>query len=403
VNSAAGKTPVWSVTQVNHAIRDLIEESIGSFWMVGEISGLLIHRSGHVYMNLKDGESQIRVCHFGGAAACRRMGLADGMRIEVLGKLTVYTVRGEYNFNVKEIRPAGLGDLQRRFEELKKKLADEGLFDKERKRPIPLLPERIGVISSPTGAALQDFMQILDRRFNRSHLRIVPCKVQGAGAEKELVRALEFLNRTRAVDVIVITRGGGSIEDLWAFNDETLARSVAASRIPVISAVGHEIDFTICDFAADLRAPTPSAAAELVITGADELTRILDNTVKRLTTVPQLAISQLRRRLERLTGSYIFTRPASLLEDPTRQLDEMEIQLEQAVKTAVGDRKQQLELLSAALHTLDPQRQLERGYAMVIDPENKQLVTVRDGLAAGKKLTIRFADGMTGVRVEENL
>ena len=416
--------PVWSVTEVNRAVRDLIEGSLGPFWITGEVSGLLLHRSGHAYMTLKDADSQLRVCYFGGVTTCRKLGIADGMRIEALGKLTVYTVRGEYQFTVKELRPAGTGDLARRFEELKKRLAAEGLFDPARKKPIPVLPETIAVVSSPTGAALRDFLQVIGRRFGRVHLRIVPCRVQGVGAEREITAAVEFLNRTRAADVIVVTRGGGSIEDLWAFNDETLARTIAASRIPVISAVGHEIDFTICDFVADLRAPTPSAAAELVISAAEELTRRLDHAESRLTAIPKLALAEENRRLDRLknrlatlpgtilaearrqletlAGSFVFTRPETLWEAPARRVDDAELRLIQAVKTSLTTNSARLDRLETALSALDPRRQLERGYAMVLDPETGSLIT-SSNLPAGHEADIRFADGSLRVIAKKRL
>ena len=394
--SSRGGEPVWSITEVNRAVRDLIEGSLGPFWLTGEVSGLLLHRSGHAYMTLKDGDSQLRVCYFGGVAACRRLGVADGMRIEALGKLTVYTVRGEYQFTVKELHPVGSGELQRRFEELKKRLAAEGLFDPARKKPIPVLPESIAVLSSPTGAALRDFIQVIGRRFRRTHLRIVPCRVQGAGAEREIAAAVEFVNRARAADVIVITRGGGSIEDLWAFNDETLARTVAASRIPVISAVGHEIDFTICDFVADLRAPTPSAAAELVISAAEELSRRLDHAENRLAALPKLAAAEWKRRLETLAGSFVFTRPDTLWEGPARRVDDAETRLAQAAKALFDDGALRLGRLEAALSAFDPQRQLERGYAMVFDPATGELITT-SRVEAGREARIRFADGVLRV------
>ena len=256
---------IWEVSDVNRAVREIVEGSLLPFWLRGEVGSLVLHRSGHAYFTLKDTNSQLRAVFFGGAAQCAKLGVANGSMIEAFGNLTVYEVRGEYQFSARRLRLAGLGDLQRRFEEVRRRLAAEGLFDQERKRPIPVLPKRIGVVTSPTGAAIRDFLQIINRRFPNVNIRIYPCMVQGQGAAEQVARGVEFFNRTGGADVIVVTRGGGSMEDLWPFNEERLARAVAASAIPVISAVGHEIDFTICDFAADLRVPTPSAAAELVI------------------------------------------------------------------------------------------------------------------------------------------
>ena len=269
---------IWSVSDVNHAVREIVEGALLPFWMAGEVGSLTLHRSGHAYFTMKDAKSQIRAVYFGGAAACTRLGIANGSMIEAFGNLSVYEVRGEYQFGIRQLRPAGVGDLRMRFEELKRRLAAEGLFDQERKRPIPKLPGRIGVVTSPSGAAIRDFLQIINRRFPNVNVRIYPCAVQGAGAAEQVARGVEFFNRTDGADVIVVTRGGGSMEDLWPFNEEILARAVASSRIPVVSAVGHEIDFSICDFAADLRVPTPSAAAELVIGRREEMVRELDRS-----------------------------------------------------------------------------------------------------------------------------
>ena len=258
---------IWSVSDVNRAVREIVEGSLLPFWLRGEVGSLVIHRSGHVYFTIKDTRSQMRGVFFGGAAACTKLGVANGTLIEAFGNLTVYEVRGEYQFSARQLRLAGIGDLQLRFEAVKNKLAAEGLFDPGRKRPIPVLPRRIGVVTSPSGAAIRDFLQIINRRFPNVNVRIYPCAVQGAGAAEQVARGVDFFSRTRGADVVVVTRGGGSMEDLWPFNEEVVARAVAACSVPVISAVGHEIDFTICDFAADLRVPTPSAAAELVSQG----------------------------------------------------------------------------------------------------------------------------------------
>ena len=271
---------IWSVSDVNRAVREIVEGALLPFWMSGEIGSLTLHRSGHAYFTMKDAKSQLRAVYFGGAAVCTRLGVANGSLVEAFGNLTVYEVRGEYQFGIKQLRLAGVGGLQQRFEELRRKLAAEGLFDPEKKKPIPLLPRRIGVVTSPSGAAVRDFLQIINRRFPNVNVRIYPCAVQGAGAAEQVARGVEFFNRADGADVIVVTRGGGSMEDLWPFNEEVLARAVAASRIPVVSAVGHEIDFTICDFAADLRVPTPSAAAELVIGRREEMLRGLERSEK---------------------------------------------------------------------------------------------------------------------------
>ena len=265
---------IWEVSDVNRNVRDIIEGTFLPFWIRGEVGSLTLHRAGHAYLTLKDKSSQLRAVGFNCVKKCQELGVVNGTTIEAFGNLTVYEPRGEYQFSIRQMRIAGMGSLQQRFEETKRKLAAEGLFDPARKRPIPALPRRIGVITSPDGAAIRDFLQIITRRFPNVNVRIYPAAVQGEKAAAQVAKGVEFFNRTGGADVLVITRGGGSMEDLWPFNEEFLARAVAASEIPVISAIGHEIDFSICDFAADLRAPTPSAAAELVI-GRQEVLLIL--------------------------------------------------------------------------------------------------------------------------------
>ena len=384
--------PIWSVTEVNAAIRDLVEGSLLPFWVAGEVGSLVIHRSGHVYLTLKDEKCQLRGCWFSAADECRALKVANGTRIEAYGKLTVYPARGEYQFTIRTLRIAGEGDLFRRFEELKKKLEAEGLFAPERKRPIPKLPRIIGVVTSPSGAAIRDFLKIIDRRFPRAHIRLCPCQVQGAGAAAEIAAAVDFLSATRSADVIVVTRGGGSMEDLWAFNEEAVARAVAASQIPVISAVGHEIDFTICDFAADLRVPTPSAAAELVTSGFEELTKELDRLVGELHRAPGLYLATKRGELERLSSSEIFTRPARMLDLPKQRLDEADLRLAGAAKLRLSELRAKLDRLTTALRADDPRRQLERGFALVRNAADGKLVSSK-AVEPGTRLDIQVADG----------
>jgi exodeoxyribonuclease VII large subunit len=393
----SAEEPIWSVSQVNRAIRDTLEGAFMPFWMGGEVGSFLLHRSGHAYFQLKDERSQIRACWFGGAAQCRNLGIDNGSKVEVFGNLSVYEVRGEYQFNIKKLRPAGIGDLQRRFEQLKQQLAAEGLFDPARKKPIPQLPGRIGVVSSPSGAAIRDFLQILSRRFPNVCVRIYPAQVQGAGAAEQVAAGVRFFNRTGGADVIVVTRGGGSMEDLWCFNEEVLAREIAASNIPVISAVGHEIDFTICDFAADLRVPTPSAAAELVIGRHDEIGNKLARVEKDLLYILQHRLNSAKLRLERASGSVVFHEPRRLTEMRLQYIDELELRFTNALKSQITDRNHRLEQLANALHTLNPERQLERGYALVFDESGHKLISSSEQ-APDTTLQIRFADGNLKVK-----
>ena len=393
---------MWSVSDVNTAVREMVEGSLMPFWVTGEVSSLLIHRSGHVYLTLKDAKSQLRACFFNGAAAVREMNVANGTQIEAHGRLTVYMARGEYQFSISSLRVAGQGDLFRRFAELKKKLEAEGLFAPERKRPIPKLPRTIAVVTSPSGAAIRDFLKIIDRRFPKAHVRICPCQVQGAGAAAEIAAAVEFAGRSRCADVVVVTRGGGSMEDLWCFNEEVVARAVAACPIPVISAVGHEIDFTICDFAADLRVPTPSAAAELVTAGYEELENALKQLVGDLKRLPQLYLTRYRGALERLCASALLSHPERLAEGAKQQLDELEMRMLAAAKLYCAARRSALESASATLRADDPRRQLERGFAIVRDASDGKVV--RSSVQApGTRLKLEFADGETPVTVLSSL
>ena len=388
---------IWSVSEVNRAVRDTLEGAFMPFWMAGEAGSVLLHRSGHAYFHLKDEKSQIRACWFGGAAQCRALGVENGSLLEVFGNLSVYEVRGEYQFNVKKLRLAGIGTLQRRFEEVKKRLAAEGLFDAARKKAIPLLPGRIGVVSSPSGAAIRDFLQILDRRFPNICVKIYPAQVQGSGAAEQVAAGVRFFNRSRSVDVIVVTRGGGSMEDLWCFNEEVLAREIAASDIPVISAVGHEIDFTICDFAADLRVPTPSAAAELVIGRHDEMRSGIDRLHKDMMYCIQNRLASARARVEKVSGSVVFHEPRRLAELKQQYVDELESRLRGALKFHCSEKNHRLAQLEKSLHTLNPARQLERGYAMVFDESGKKLIS-SSNIAPETPLNIRFADGTAKVK-----
>lgn len=393
---------VWTVSELNRLVKDLIEQSLMPFWLAGEVSNLTIHRSGHVYFSLKDKCSQVSAVFFRGAEQARALRLAEGQAVEVWGRLGVYEPRGAYQVMVTRIRPLGVGLLQQRFEELKSRLRAEGLFDDERKRPIPLLPRCVGVVTSPDGAAIRDFLQILGRRFANVRVRICPAAVQGERAAREIVAALEFLNRTQACDVIVVTRGGGSIEDLWPFNEEIVARAVAASGIPVISAVGHEVDFTICDFAADLRVPTPSAAAELVIGRKAELVERIRSGTRRLASALRLRLSEYRRRCERAAGSPIFREPANLVRLMQQRLDELSLRLGRALATRADKARARLDTSVAKLGALNPRRVLERGYAVLIAERTGAAVTEAATVAPGEKLRGIVAHGELRLTVDDD-
>lgn len=384
---------IHSVSDINRIVKELLEQSFYPFWIVGEVSNLTIHRSGHVYFTLKDERSQLSAVFFRGAAAAREMQLAAGMQVEAYGRLTVYEPRGAYQVVVNRLRGRGKGDLQRRFDELKQKLREEGLFDANRKRPVPALPRCIGVVTSPQGAALRDFLQIIGRRFANVRIRIYPAAVQGDAAAGQIAQGIRFFNQTRSCDVIVVTRGGGSMEDLWPFNEEVVARAIAASELPLISAVGHEVDYTMSDFVADLRVPTPSAAAELVIGRHGELLEKIAALRNRLNGTLNLKLSELRRRVQRCTGSYVFREPSNLVRTCQQRVDELTTRLGYALRRQMEAYRGKLERCDAQLRMLDPQRVLERGYSILIAPETGAVLTDAQGTVAGAELRGILARG----------
>jgi exodeoxyribonuclease VII large subunit len=361
---------VWTVSEINSSVRVLIEQAFIPTWIRAEIGTLNIHHSGHVYLTLKDSKSQLNAVFFRGGNIARRMALRPGMEVEVFGKLTVYEVRGSYQLNISQIREVGVGNLQQRFDELKNKLFAEGLFEQSIKKKIPLLPTRIGVITSPTGAAIKDFLQVLNRRFPNINIKIYPSQVQGKGAEKYIVDGINFFNKYSNVDVIVLTRGGGSMEDLWAFNEEVLAREISKSQIPIISAIGHEIDFTISDFVADMRVPTPSAAAELVVTSRSELEQKLIQLNKALVSYTTHLMEVKTSKLSALSNSFAFKEPERIIREKQQRIDELDITLNRLITHNVEIKKQNLvtpadKLLSIFTRVLERKRvELERIYSL---------------------------------------
>jgi len=390
---------VWTVSELNRLLKELLESSLEPFWLRGEIGDITLHRSGHVYFTLKDAGSQVPAVMFRGVETARRLELRTGVEIEVYGHLTVYEPRGAYQVLVQLVRPKGIGDLQKRFEELKARLRAEGLFDAERKRPIPVLPRCVGLVTSPEGAAMRDFLRLLNRRCGGMHVRLVPVPVQGPDAAGQVAAALRFLNESQACDVIVVTRGGGSLEDLWAFNEEVLARAVAASVIPVISAVGHERDYTICDFAADLRAPTPSAAAEVVIGAKADLLERVQVCRGRLQQGLDLRLARSRERLQRLLARPVLHEPAAAVRVYHQRVDELSTRLAAALRRHSERTRSRIESLRDRLAALDPRQVLGRGYAILVDAEGHALRRAGD-TAPGAALTALLHEGELGVRVE---
>jgi len=357
---------VYSVTEVTRAVRSALEEQIGTVWVEGEISNYRKQSSGHQYFTLKDDGSQLACVLFaarGGSAWRKQVPLADGMQVQVRGALTVYEARGQYQLNVQLVQAGGAGLLQAKFEALKRKLEAEGLFAAERKRPLPAFPRAIALVTSPTGAALRDMLNILARRAPSVRVVIVPVRVQGEGAAEEIAAGIEQVNRfadfgIEPVDVIVVGRGGGSAEDLWEFNEEIVARAIAASELPIVSAVGHEIDFTIADFVADLRAPTPSAAAELVVPdGADIARRIAELNV-HLRRHALRAIEQHRSRVAWLARGELFREPVLRLREAAQRLDLAADALQRSPRELLDSARRRLAEVTATLRHHRPDQQL---------------------------------------------
>ncbi|MBQ9337870.1 MAG: exodeoxyribonuclease VII large subunit [Lentisphaeria bacterium] len=391
---------IWSVTELNTAVRDLIAGSLLPFWVCGEVGNLTLHRSGHAYMTLKDASSQVRAVYFGGASVCAKMQIREGSKIEAYGRVSCYLQRGEYQFNISSLRPMGIGDLQRQFEELKRKLAEEGLFDESRKKPIPFLPTRIGVVTSPEGAALQDFLKIALARFPMLTIRIYPSPVQGKGAEFKIAEGVRYFNQKRNVDVIVVTRGGGSLEDLWPFNEEVVGRAIAESRIPVVSGVGHEVDFTIADFAADLRAPTPSGAAELIVPEKAAIDDLLSTQKARILAAISLCYERAKRDLDTLLNAEPLRRPSFFVMEKSQEIDLQVKEMEHLLANAAAQTEQQLAALSDKLQTLSPYAIMNRGYSMIFLEDGAAPLTDPAAAPAGCQLTAHMAKGRLKLRSE---
>ena len=351
---------VFSVSEITRTVRAVLEDEIGTVWVEGEVSNYRKQASGHQYFTLKDAQAQLACVWFArGGSRLKQVALTDGMQVQVRGALTVYEARGQYQLNVQLVQAGGAGLLQAKFEALKRKLEAEGLFAAERKRELPGFPAVVGIVTSPTGAALRDMLHVLARRAPWLRVIVSPARVQGEGAAAEIAAGIAALNELAAPpDVIVIARGGGSVEDLWAFNEEVVARAIVASAIPVVSAVGHEIDFTIADFAADLRAPTPSAAAELIAPDAAELTRELGQWAGQLRRQMSAALGAQRSRLDFLTRSTFFREPEQRLAAAQQRTDLAEEALRRAMREHLVARRQDVGALLAALRQYRPDQLL---------------------------------------------
>ena len=374
---------VFTITELTRHIRDTLESAYPDVWVEGEISNLRVPSSGHCYFTLKDEGAQLSAVLFRGRGRRVRFDLEDGMQVLAFGGLDVYAARGLYQLVVEMMEPKGLGALQLAFEQLKRKLEAEGLFDEGRKRPLPAFPRVIGVVTSPTGAAIRDILNIIGRRFGDLRILIAPVRVQGDEAPGEIVKALANLQEVPDLDVIIVGRGGGSIEDLWAFNDEGVARAIAACRVPVISAVGHETDFTIADFVADQRAPTPSAAAELVVT------ETLADLYARLKQAVTAEVAAYRERVLFLSRRRVLTDPARALRDLHRRLDELQGRLRLGLRSSQRQIRHRVALATGALRSRNPLARIASGAALLAQLRGRLIASAAHSLKASRS---RFAE-----------
>lgn len=393
---------VWSVSQLNGFIKKWIASSptLNRVYVRGEISNFKAHFSGHLYLSLKDESAAIRAVMFKGNANRLRFRPENGMKIVALGQVAVFERDGQVQLYIEEMQPEGIGALQIAFEQLKQKLEAEGLFSAERKKKLPLYPRHIGVVTAPTGAAIRDILQVLRRRYPIARVTLYPVLVQGEQAPSEICQAIAYFNEQFPVDVMIVGRGGGSIEDLWAFNDERVARSIAASKIPVVSAVGHEVDFTISDFVADLRAPTPSAAAELCV---PDVSYLRNQLIERYRGLRQSLERKIRSRsdtLNQLAGKRVLRSPQDFLAGHILRLDMADKRLEAQMELCMEKQQGRFSELCAKLNALSPLQVLARGYALVTDSQGKTRPSTLD-FSTGEEIAIRMRDGKVDCRVLE--
>jgi exodeoxyribonuclease VII large subunit len=394
-------THILTVSQLTHQIKDLLEGSFPDVWVEGEISNLSVPQSGHAYFTLKDEQSQIRAVLFRSSQRNLKFTLQHGMQVICRGRVGVYEPRGEYQLILEYIEPKGIGALQKAFEELKVRLEKEGLFDLKRKRPLPLLPRRIGIVTSPTGAAIRDILRVIKRRHPKMKVLIYPVPVQGAEAAPAIVEAIGYFNREKNVDVMIVGRGGGSLEDLWAFNEEAVARAIFASGIPVISAVGHETDYTIADFVADLRAPTPSAAAEMVVESEEHFR-------DHVASLESLLARSVRQRIELLRSSVrevmrVLIDPRRKLEQYVQRVDELLGRLATGLGHHLRRDRTRLAALSAGIDHLNPLAILSRGYSITRKMPEGAILKDSSEVKAGDMLLTKLHKGEILSRVEEPL
>jgi exodeoxyribonuclease VII large subunit len=400
--AAPDAPPVLSVSELSGFIKDALENTFPDVWVSGEISNFSRPQSGHCYLTLKDERAQLRAVIWRSTASHIKFDLADGMEVICQGSLEVYTPRGTYQLVIRQIEPKGIGALELRLRQLREKLAAEGLFAPERKRPLPRFPRRIAIVTSPTGAAIRDFLEVLRRRWRGVSVLVVPARVQGEGSAQEVAAAIEAANRLQpAVDCLVVARGGGSLEDLWTFNEEIVVRAIHASRVPVVSAIGHEIDVTLSDLVADVRALTPSEAAERIVPAGDEILAALRATQGRLVAALRGRAQSARTRLAMLSERRPFRRPFDLVHMLSQRLDELGSRSTRAARQRLVQSRQQADNLASQLEALSPLGVLSRGYSLTERLNDGQLVRDASQVAVGDEIRTRYGRGQTISRVEK--
>ena len=396
VNDLLNTTPeqaAITVSQLNRRAKAMLEQGIARIWVEGEISNLARPASGHLYFSLKDDSAQIRAAFFRQRQRGPNIQFKDGDNVLAYGRVSIYEARGDYQLIVEQIEPAGEGALKREYDKLRKKLAAEGLFDEDRKQALPDLPQRVGIITSPSGAAVRDILTVLRRRFPSVPVTIYPAVVQGDAAPDELMAAIADAERRNECDVLILGRGGGSIEDLWAFNNEQLARVIADCPIPIVSAVGHEVDFTIADFVADVRAPTPSGAAELVVPDRDDWLRTINRLARRVARLGQRSLEDREQTLDYLARRLASSSPMASVERSVSALSNLRQRLQAASQRALSNTDHRLQLAMRALHSVSPLATLDRGYAIVMDADSGKALTDASTVTPGSEIRARLHSG----------
>lgn len=382
---------VLTVSEITKQVKQVVEENFTGVKIIGEISNFKAHVSGHWYFTLKDGDSAINCTMWRGVNNYVFFTPQNGMKVILSGRITVYPPRGSYQFDARSMQPAGVGELQKAFEELKRKLQSEGLFDKEIKKDIPEFPNTIGVVTGSDTAAFKDILSVASRRYPLLKIIIAPTKVQGDGAAEEIVNSIKILNKRKDIDTIIVSRGGGSLEDLWAFNEEIVARAISKSEIPVISGVGHEIDFTIADFVSDLRAPTPSAAMELATPNKDEILAFISNFSFDAKNQISDLISNFRNEVEQVTESYGFKNLMSTINNKKQLLDNYLFRIQTVISNFLNEKKSNLELSTKIVSSNNIEVILKKGFVLV--EQNNKYVKRKSEIETKQKISLQFSDG----------